>query len=79
MLACVCAILINYQPLRRNAMVHYSPRLLWQSIDFYPSVNEVNSLSGSDEIFEHWVLEEFLLSAAESKFIMLCANDVSSQ
>lgn len=79
MLASNCVIVINKQPLCRNTMVHYSPSLLWQGIDFDPSMNEVDSLSGSDEIFEHWVFEEFVLSAAKSKFIAFCVNDVSSQ
>jgi hypothetical protein len=60
-------------------MIHYSPGLLWEGIDFYSSMNEVNSLSGSDKVFEHRVLEEFLLSAAKSEFIMFCVNDISSQ
>jgi hypothetical protein len=60
-------------------MVHYSPSLFWQGIDFDPSMDEVNSLSGSDEIFVHWVLQEFLLSAAKGKFIVFCVNNVSSQ
>lgn len=60
-------------------MVHYGPRLLRQSIDFYPSMDEVNGLSGSDETFELRVLKQLLFNAAESTFVMFRVDDVSPE
>jgi hypothetical protein len=60
-------------------MVHHGPSLLRQSIDLYASMDEVNSLSGSDETFKHRVLEQLLFNAAESTFVVFRVDDVSPE